>query len=135
MATDEYLQCRAESLEIKTELKTSRDSQEDATGNAIKFDDKETEKNLAKSNKSDRLRGKDILKKQTRIEEYKIIGEDAKEYVKHVKIGENEVKIEKLKSDKKEITSEELPGDLYIRFVIRQEGRTDLVWLFKTHKF
>ncbi|XP_034949286.1 protein elav-like [Chelonus insularis] len=29
----------------------------------------------------------------------------------------------------------ERPGGLYIRLVLRQEGRPDLVWLYKTHKF
>lgn len=30
---------------------------------------------------------------------------------------------------------EERSGGLYIRLVLRQEGRQDLVWLYKTHKF
>lgn len=55
----------------------------------------------------------------------------------NAELREDEVRRDKSsdQQDQDSMNSIEGIAGFYVRFVVRQQGRADLVWLYKTHKF
>ena len=80
------------------------------------------------------------MKEEYEEETRKEMGEETKmekEMTEMEKVVEEKEKPQEGEMEKEETEPEVVDGmdGLYIRLVLRREGRTDLVWLYKTHKF
>lgn len=75
------------------------------------------------------------IKEQYEEETRKEVGEETKMEKEMTEMEKQAEKVEELQEGETEPEVVDGMDGLYIRLVLRREGRTNLVWLYKTHKF